>query len=103
MKEFMAESLREQQQTILALMERAARARVPEASSLDWALESVVTAQRDLSAGRIDWLAAMKVYQAASNATLECDSAVFDMEHITDAEWQMAKLRAEASMEREVQ
>ncbi len=75
---FMLESLQYEQRLILRLMEQAAQAHAPEASALDWALEMVVSAHRDLKAGRMDWWQAVKVYQAASNAVLECDRALYE-------------------------
>lgn len=77
MNAFMLESLQDEQKHILWLMEQANRTRASEGALLDWALETVVTAYRDLKAERIDWWGAVKAYQAASNATLECDRAMY--------------------------
>ena len=101
MRTFLLESLREEQHHIFNVMERAARVRVPEAAALDWALESVITAYRDLEASRIHWWDAAKIYQASGCAVSECLEAIYDAEHAFDYEWQMAKLRAEASMIRD--
>lgn len=73
MKAFMLESLREEQDTLVRLMERAHG--VAEVMLLDWALETVVQAWRDLRADRIGWQEAVRRYQAASSAELDCEMA----------------------------
>lgn len=75
-KEFMLESLRDEQNTLLRLMETGRRAHVPEVTLLDFALETVVTAWRELRDDGIDWQEAARRYQMATSAELECQMAV---------------------------
>lgn len=76
MNEFMLDSLRDEQDTLLRLIERARQAHIPAVTLLDWALETVITAWRELRVGAIDWREAARRYQEATNAELECQMAL---------------------------
>lgn len=76
MKDFMLESLRDEQNTLMRLLEVGRRAYVAEVTLLDYALEVVVTAWRELRADVIDWQEAARRYQLATNIELECQTAV---------------------------
>lgn len=90
--QFMLDSLRELQTTLLLLMERAARhPGVQEAWTLEWALTEAVTAYRKLRDGEIGWLEAAQVYQTVSNVQLECDAALLDARMADNYDWYMAK------------
>lgn len=92
MNDFMLESLRELQTTLLVLKERANRfPEVQEGWMLEWALTETVTAYRNLREGRISWWDAVKVYQKVSNAQLACDYAVMEAQMADNYDWHMAK------------
>jgi len=88
------EALRDEQNTLLTLAGQARQAHLPEAALLEWALETVVTAYRQHKAGEISWLEAAQAFQAASNAQMECENALFEYSHANDALWQVAKAAA---------
>lgn len=94
MNDFMLESLRELQGTLLVLMEQASRASVPELANLEWTLTDVLGAYRDLRSGVITWQQALKAYQIASNVQLDCDLAVLDANEHGNMHWQYAKYLA---------
>lgn len=96
-QQFMLDSLRELQTSLLLLMERAGRLHVSEADELGWTLTNVITAYRDFQAGRIDWGEALGVYQVASNVQLACDAACVDVEMQGSFDWQMARRAAQKS------
>lgn len=88
------DALRDEQDSLLALLEHAHAAHLPEAAYLEWALTDVVDAYRQLKAGTITWLQAAQAFQSGSNAQMECDNALFEFNHADDAEWQAAKAAA---------
>ncbi len=97
MKEFVLESLREQQGHILFLMEQSSRDRVPEASVLDWALEASLTTYRELTADHLSWWNAARQWHIAGSAAHECDEAMYEKRARQNYEAQLEKLRAEVS------
>lgn len=71
------EALRDEHYQLLWLMEQANALYLPEGAALGWALEQIMTAYQQLSQGRISWIEAARAYQAASNAQMECENALW--------------------------
>lgn len=76
MDAFMLESLMDEQRFLLICMERAAHNEVPERWELSFALETVVTAIRDLRDQRITWFEALKIYHGANACRHNCELAL---------------------------
>lgn len=70
------EALYAEYETLLSLMERVKSYALPEATTLGFALEECLRAYRQLRAGEIDVPTALRLYQVASNAEVDCQSAL---------------------------
>lgn len=95
MIDFMLESLHDEQNTLLKLMEKAHKANIPEVWSLQFALEDAVTGLRRLRTGEIGWQAAAQIYQAVTRAESECQMALTYHELFTsgfEVRWRSAEV-----------